>query len=114
VPDLADPDVAFPHAPMALAPLWRGELERSFGAFILATPATAEVLARNGGWNRNAYEELRCGDDALAAQCIPKTWPEQPGTPDAAQLVKTREQAVLALINTYLRDVGSLTVAESS
>jgi hypothetical protein len=110
-PDLSDPDMVFPHAPMSLAPLWRGDLQRSFGAFILATPATAEVLDRHGGWNRSAYEELRCGDEALDTQCIPKSWPEQPGTPAAAQLVKAREQAVLSMINGYLRDVGALSVA---
>ena len=114
LPDLSDPDVVFPNAPMALVPLWRGEPERSFGAFILASPATAEVLDRHRGWNRGSYEQLRCGDEALAAQCIPKSWPEQPGTPDTAQLVKAREQAVLMMINSYLHEVGTLNVAQNS
>jgi hypothetical protein len=57
--DLSDPDVVFPYGDFSLVRLWAGELQHSFADYILATPATAEVLEQHGGWNRAAYEALR-------------------------------------------------------
>ncbi|TMQ99268.1 hypothetical protein ETD83_18115 [Actinomadura soli] len=107
VPDLAEPDAVFPEQQMRLVPLWPGPLEVSLGNFVLATPATAEVLDQTGGWNREAYERLCCGDDALAAHCLPM--PSAGQTPVAApQLVKAREQDLLQVINGFLRRIGPL------
>ncbi|TMR40879.1 hypothetical protein [Actinomadura geliboluensis] len=105
VPDLTDPDAVFPEAGMSLVPLWRGRLEASLGDFVLATPATAQVLARTGGWGREAYEQLRCGDQVLAAHCLPV--PAGTGL-GPAQLVKAREQDLLHMINGFLARTGPL------
>ncbi|MEU6745337.1 hypothetical protein ABZ914_03825 [Spirillospora sp. NPDC046719] len=107
LPDLAEPDAVFPEEQMRLVTLWPGPLETSLGNFILGTPATAEVLAQAGGWNRDAYERLRCGDDALAAHCLP-TPSAGTATIAAPELVKAREQDLLGVINGFLHRVGPL------
>ncbi|GAA2734018.1 hypothetical protein [Actinocorallia aurantiaca] len=111
VQDLAEPDVVFPQARMRLVPLWRGALERSLGNFILATEQTAKVLEESGGWNRHSYEALRGGRSALASQHLPLP-SDGPGSLAPAQLVKAREQELLALINCYLEKAGPLIPGE--
>ncbi|GAA4383892.1 hypothetical protein GCM10023088_51550 [Actinomadura verrucosospora] len=107
VQDLLEPEAVFPSTPMTLVPLWRGELEHSLGNYVLATAATAEVLREHGGWTPAAYEQLRCGNDALDAQCLPV--PAR-GTAAAVPeiVVKERERDLLRRLEVFIQQMTPL------
>jgi hypothetical protein len=106
VVDLSNPELRFPSTSMQLVPLWKGPLERSLGNFILSTPAVSVILEQSGGWNRRAYERLRCGTSALEAQFLSP--PAVGGGSAPEEIVKQREQDILQMINRYLYRVGPL------